>query len=123
MRTANKGLTPREREISELVAWGSSHKEIADKLHRSPSTIGNTLRKLYEKLGINKESELAAVVFCSKYGVDPENDPIGNVKRAISSLALLSLLIFQTLIGHDTTMRPTRTVRARRARTEQTIES
>lgn len=123
MKRATKGLTPRETEISTLIAWGLSQKEVAAMLGRSISTISNTLRKLYAKLGISKESELAAFVFCTKYGVDPKNDPLGNVRRAIGSITLLALLIFQLTINPtDTTIRRPRTPRTRRAETEYIIE-
>lgn len=45
-------LTPRERTVAELVARGSTHKEVAQILERSPATVRNQIRSVYDKLGI-----------------------------------------------------------------------
>lgn len=45
-------LTPREHTVAELVARGSTHKEIAQMLGRSPATVRNQIRSVYDKLGI-----------------------------------------------------------------------
>lgn len=51
-RTPVDSLTPRERLVAELAAQGSTHKEIAQTLQRSPATVRNQLRAVYDKLEI-----------------------------------------------------------------------
>lgn len=45
----NAELSPRETEIAELLAWGASKKETADRLFISPRTVENTARNIYAK--------------------------------------------------------------------------
>lgn len=49
---ALSGLTPREREIVELVAEGKTNAQIAAQLWVAPSTIKKHLEHVYEKLGV-----------------------------------------------------------------------
>lgn len=109
-------LTNREMEIADLMAWGCSTEEAADKLQISPFTVKNTLRKIYEKLGFNKVNELCAYVFCQKYGVDAENDRIGNVRKAVMSVAMLSLFVFHIFVSND--LFRSRRIRTRRNEVE-----
>ncbi|MFK7798524.1 MAG: response regulator [Aureispira sp.] len=51
-------LTKREKEVALLIATGKSVKEIAEKLHRSPSTIDTHRKNIYTKLGVHKSGEL-----------------------------------------------------------------
>lgn len=53
------GLTPREREITALVATGASNKEIAYLLAISEKTVKNTLTKVFSKTGTRCRTELA----------------------------------------------------------------
>lgn len=39
---AEAGLTQRETQIAELLAWGAAKKEVADRLSISPRTVENT---------------------------------------------------------------------------------
>ena len=43
-------LTPREREVLDLIAGGSTNREIAAALHLSPHTIKEHTSSLYRKL-------------------------------------------------------------------------
>ena len=94
-------LTNREIEIADLMAWGCSVDEAADRLRINPFTVKNTLRKIYDKLGFNKVNELCAYIFCQKYGVDVTNDRVGNVKRAVMSITMLSLFVFHVFVCRD----------------------
>lgn len=47
------GLTPREKEILELMVKGLIKKEIADGLGLSFHTVNNQLRSIYEKLHVH----------------------------------------------------------------------
>lgn len=105
-------------EIAELVAWGCSADEAADKLGISPFTVKNTLRNIYAKLGLGKTTELGAYVFCHRYGVSASNDKLGHVCRAIGAGLLLGLFLFQMLAGGDDLFR----TRGRRLRRRQDVE-
>lgn len=47
---AEAGLTQRETQIAELLAWGAAKKEVADRLSISPRTVENTARNIYSKI-------------------------------------------------------------------------
>jgi len=51
-------LTPREREILQLLAEGKSIKDIASRLNTSSKTIDNHKTHIMEKLGLNSIAEL-----------------------------------------------------------------
>lgn len=51
-------LTPRELEVVELVAEGLSNREVAQRLCRSPRTIENHLRSVYQKLDVRNRVEM-----------------------------------------------------------------
>jgi DNA-binding CsgD family transcriptional regulator len=51
-------LTPREREIVELVSTGATNREIAARLVLSPRTVDHHLRQVFAKLGIASRSQL-----------------------------------------------------------------
>lgn len=50
--TGARALSPREREVLQLIAEGKSTKEIASRLHLSVKTVETYRRQLMEKLGI-----------------------------------------------------------------------
>lgn len=52
-------LTPRQREIAELVAEGKREQEIADALHLELQTIKNHKQRIYRKLGVRNAVELS----------------------------------------------------------------
>jgi len=51
-------LTPREREVLQLVAEGHPNREIADVLHISVKTVENHKASLMNKLGVHSTAEL-----------------------------------------------------------------
>lgn len=53
-------LTPREREIAELVAEGLTTPAIAARLYLSPRTVDTHLSHIYRKTGITTRAALAA---------------------------------------------------------------
>ena len=53
-------LSPREREVLELVASGSTNPEIAARLHLSPHTVKEHTSVLYRKLGVRNRAEAVA---------------------------------------------------------------
>lgn len=58
-------LTPREREILELLSTGCLYKQIGDRLNISFSTVRAHLRNIYEKLHVQSRTE-AAVKFLQR---------------------------------------------------------
>jgi len=55
----NKPLTPRQREIFDLIVVGQSNKEIARKLGLSASTVKIHVAKLFDRLGVHHRSAVA----------------------------------------------------------------
>jgi len=53
-------LSPREKEILELLAGGRLYKEIATQLDLSLSTVRTYLKRIYEKLHVQNRTEAAA---------------------------------------------------------------
>jgi DNA-binding NarL/FixJ family response regulator len=51
-------LTERERDIAELVAAGSSNKQVAATLFLSEKTVENALTRVYAKLGVRSRTQL-----------------------------------------------------------------
>jgi DNA-binding NarL/FixJ family response regulator len=54
-------LTGQEERIIALVAEGKTNKEIAAQLELSPKTVKNYLHNVFEKLGIKRRSQAAAL--------------------------------------------------------------
>lgn len=54
-------LTPRERQVFELVARGVTHREIAEQLGIGKKSVDTYRARLYQKLGINTRAELVEV--------------------------------------------------------------
>ena len=52
-------LTPREKQIVDLISQAKLNKEIAYELHLSEGTIKEYLNKVYRKLGVKNRTELA----------------------------------------------------------------
>ena len=64
---ALRGLTPREREVLQLLTEGLNDKEIAQRLHVSPQTARTHMENILNKLGVN--SRLQALVYALRHGV------------------------------------------------------
>ena len=54
-------LTPRELEVLQLVAYGLSNKEIAQRLSVSARTVNFHLDNVYSKLGVSSRTEAAVL--------------------------------------------------------------
>ena len=59
-------LTPRERDVLQALAVGSSDKEIALQLHISTETVRTHMVNILGKLGV--DSRLQAVIFALRHG-------------------------------------------------------
>ena len=55
-------LTPREREILDLIGEGRSNRQIATELFLAEKTVKNYVSNLLAKLGMQRRSEAAAFV-------------------------------------------------------------
>jgi DNA-binding CsgD family transcriptional regulator len=55
-------LTPRERQILDLVAEGKTNAQIAERLWVSPGTVRKHLDNVYAKLGVHTRTAAAAFV-------------------------------------------------------------
>jgi DNA-binding CsgD family transcriptional regulator len=53
-------LTPREREVLDLIAAGHSNRQIAEILYLSPRTIERHIANIYLKLDVHTKAEATA---------------------------------------------------------------
>lgn len=61
------GLTPRELEVTELLAAGLANAAIAERLSLAPKTIGNNISAIFVKLGVTTRAE--AIVLARNAGL------------------------------------------------------
>ena len=59
-RLETEGLSPREREVLELLARGYFYKEITEALGISMSTVNTHVRRIYEKLHVHSRAQAVA---------------------------------------------------------------
>jgi DNA-binding NarL/FixJ family response regulator len=57
-KSAETRLTPRERQIIQLLTEGKSTKQVALQLHLSPKTVDSNRREIMNKLNIFNVAEL-----------------------------------------------------------------
>ena len=66
-------LTPREREVVNLIARGYSYRETAARLSISVKTLESHMGHIFEKLSVASRHELAALAYEEGYVDRPEN--------------------------------------------------
>jgi DNA-binding NarL/FixJ family response regulator len=66
-RASIEQITPREREVLQMLAEGLSNKEIAAKLHMSVDTERTHMMNILNKMGVH--SRIQALVFAARYGL------------------------------------------------------
>jgi DNA-binding NarL/FixJ family response regulator len=54
-------LTPRERQIVELIAQGYDTKQIAELLELAPASVDTRVQGLFRKYGVNRRAALVWV--------------------------------------------------------------
>lgn len=59
------GLSPREREIVDRMAFGDTNKAIAHRLRLSPHTVDTMVRRLFDKLGVTDRTSAAILALGS----------------------------------------------------------
>lgn len=84
-------LSNRESQVAELIAWGATKKEVANKLFISERTVENHARSIYEKTGVTKSNELSAWWFCQHFNISFDLSPL---KRCLIACSLLILIIY-----------------------------
>ena len=60
-------LSPREKEVLELVAKGLLYKEISDQLGISFHTVRQHIGKIYEKLHVHNKTEAINKVYGNRH--------------------------------------------------------
>lgn len=55
-------LSEREIEVARMMAGGLTYKKVAQELGIAPSTVRNHVAVIYAKLGVRKQSEMAAAL-------------------------------------------------------------
>jgi DNA-binding CsgD family transcriptional regulator len=60
--TGLAALTPREQEVSLLIASGLTNAELARRLHISPKTAAIHVSNILHKLGVTSRQEVAALL-------------------------------------------------------------
>jgi DNA-binding NarL/FixJ family response regulator len=60
---ADAGLSPRERQILELLATGRTQREIASELVISSKTVATHIQHILSKLGVQSRAQAVAVAF------------------------------------------------------------
>lgn len=66
-------LTPREREVLDLVSLGQTNKQIAAELHLTLRAIEDRRARLMRRMGVNSLAELLSVVQQASLGESPKN--------------------------------------------------
>jgi DNA-binding CsgD family transcriptional regulator len=66
-------LTPREREVVNLIARGYSYRETAARLTISVKTLESHMGNIFEKLSVASRHELAALAYQEGYVDSPES--------------------------------------------------
>ena len=61
-RMVASNLSPREREVAKLAAFGFTTREIATMLYISESTVKQTVLSAVQKTGIKDRSEFAQIL-------------------------------------------------------------
>ena len=111
----NAVLTRRESQIAELIAWGATKKDIANRLYISTRTVENTVRNIFQKTGVTKSNELSAWYFCKSFKISYDLSPL---KIKIIAVILFAMLVPKEVLTTGDMFR-TRTSKTARAATSR----
>ena len=67
-------LTPRQEQLTQLIASGLATGEIAYALGLSTHTVRDYVKQVFEKVGVSSRGELVAKIFAEHYGPALEGD-------------------------------------------------
>jgi DNA-binding CsgD family transcriptional regulator len=67
------GLSPRERQVADLILTGHSTHDIAHRLFLSPHTVRDHLKAIFVKTGTHSRRELITDLFLRHYQPDTEH--------------------------------------------------
>jgi DNA-binding CsgD family transcriptional regulator len=70
---ARFGITPREREIVQLLLAGKSYNQVADALFISYKTVDNHVQNIYQKTGVRNRLQLANLLQAGAAGSPPQS--------------------------------------------------
>lgn len=112
---ATATLTHRENEIAELLAWGATYKDIANRLYISTRTVETTARNVKNKVGVTKVNELSAWWFCTHFNISITLSPL---KRNIIAMFFLIVFLPFEFSTHSNALR-TRRTRTEESRTRE----
>lgn len=80
-------LTPREVEVTRLVARGLSTDEIASELFLSRHTVRDHLKAIFEKVGVSSRGELTSKLFAEHYHAPLEDAMYGAYDRTVARMS------------------------------------
>lgn len=63
-------LTPREREVLDLIAQGMSNTQIAERLCISPKTVRNHITRIFSKLQVSRRAEAIVRAREARFGIN-----------------------------------------------------
>ena len=93
-------LSPREREVLDLMATGATNATIAHRLTLSPKTVGNHISAIFLKLGVSTRGE--AIVIAKDVGLDACDEdawPPGGVRRPFVAVSVGAILAVTTVVA------------------------
>jgi DNA-binding NarL/FixJ family response regulator len=59
--TTSLPLSPRQRDVLNLIAAGMTNQEIANRLRISPNTVGSHIQRMKDHLGATSRADLISV--------------------------------------------------------------
>lgn len=87
----NQNLTPREKQIVELVNAGLSFKEIGEEIGCSVGTVDSHVKNIKTKTGLQKATEISTAYTWKKYRLPLIDLPERVRKRIAAALVVLSV--------------------------------
>jgi DNA-binding CsgD family transcriptional regulator len=73
-------LSPREQQITQLVARGANTTQMAQELLLSTHTVRDYVKQVFEKVGVTSRGELVAKLFAEHYGPELHDGPIAHAQ-------------------------------------------